>query len=58
MDRGHTVSDEVALYAIHGILHLLGYDDHDDADARRMHDRENEILTRIGIGAVYGDTSR
>lgn len=55
--RGHSVADEVALYAVHGVLHLLGYDDHDEADARRMHDCENEILTQLGVGAVYGDTS-
>ena len=33
---------------IHGILHLLGYDHHDDASARQMEDREQEILTGAG----------
>src|SRR5262245_12557795 len=26
--RGHTVDAELALYVIHGLLHLCGYDDH------------------------------
>ncbi len=37
-------SREVALYAVHGTLHLLGYDDHRPADRRRMRAREREIL--------------
>ncbi|MBN4049940.1 rRNA maturation RNase YbeY [bacterium AH-315-M10] len=34
--RGHDVSTEALLYAVHGTLHLLGYDDHDEADQARM----------------------
>lgn len=44
---------EVLLYAIHGLLHLLGYDDHDPQDAAAMHRKEDEWLTKIGIGPVY-----
>lgn len=53
--RGHSIADEVVLYVIHGLLHLLGYDDHTDDDARKMHERENELLTQLGIGPVYGE---
>ena len=35
---------ELTLYALHGILHLLGYDDRTEADRKRMRARENEIL--------------
>lgn len=35
---------EVLVYVVHGILHLLGYDDRDDAGRRRMDTRQNEIL--------------
>ena len=52
--RGHDTADELALYAVHGVLHLLGYDDHQPEDARRMHEMEDEILTSIGFGRVYG----
>jgi ssRNA-specific RNase YbeY (16S rRNA maturation enzyme) len=31
----------------------LGYDDRRKADATRMHDMEDEILSSIGFGAVY-----
>ena len=53
--RGHPVRDELLLYALHGTLHLLGYDDTDDRSARRMHRRENELLAEAGYGEVYGD---
>jgi probable rRNA maturation factor len=51
--RGHEAQHEVILYAIHGVLHLLGYDDRTAAKFRRMHAREDEILTQLGLGAVY-----
>ena len=38
---------ELALYLTHGILHLAGYDDHRPADYRRMHAREDELLSTI-----------
>jgi len=34
---------------IHGILHLLGYDHHQDADAARMERRESALLTGLGF---------
>lgn len=51
--RGHAVSSEAALYAVHGVLHLLGYDDHQLRRADKMHRMEDEILTSIGLGPVY-----
>ncbi len=44
---------ELALYVVHGILHLAGYDDHRPADFRRMHAREDELLTQLGLGPVF-----
>ena len=38
---------ELALYAIHGVLHLCGYDDQDDAGRTNMELRQNEILTQV-----------
>jgi probable rRNA maturation factor len=52
--RGHPARLEVLLYAVHGLLHLLGYDDHDPAAAAAMHAREDELLTAAGFGPVYG----
>ncbi len=44
---------ELALYLVHGILHLAGYDDDTTAAARRMHAREDELLTQFGLGPVF-----
>ena len=35
---------ELTLYALHGVLHLLGYDDQTEPDRKRMCAREAEIL--------------
>jgi len=56
--RGHDVNDELTLYAVHGTLHLLGYDDQSETDAARMHEIEDDILVSIGVGPVYGRESR
>jgi probable rRNA maturation factor len=36
---------ELDLLLVHGILHLVGYDDHDPREARLMHARAREILS-------------
>jgi len=40
----HPVDHEVALCAIHGLLHLLGYDDLTEKEKVIMHARQEEIL--------------
>jgi probable rRNA maturation factor len=40
--------DEMALMVTHGILHLLGYDHEDDAEAQVMETREKVILAAQG----------
>lgn len=42
------LSEELALYIIHGILHLLGFDDHKGRDIKRMRDREEKLLKFLG----------
>lgn len=39
-------TDELALYAIHGLLHLTGHDDITASEARRMHAAQARILKR------------
>ena len=51
--RGHSSEAELALYLTHGLLHNLGLDDADKAEAERMHDMEDEILQQAGFGVVY-----
>lgn len=53
--RGHgeTPQLELLLYTLHGVLHCLGHDDHEEPSFRAMHDAEDAILTSIGVGPVF-----
>jgi probable rRNA maturation factor len=48
-ERGHDVQAELALYVIHGLLHLCGYDDKTPAGAAAMRQRERFYLGRLGL---------
>ncbi|MBL8794446.1 MAG: rRNA maturation RNase YbeY [Planctomycetia bacterium] len=50
--RGHPVHAELALYVIHGLLHLCGYDDKTEAEARKMRAREKFHLEALGLPAI------
>jgi probable rRNA maturation factor len=52
-EHRQSVADEVLLYAVHGLLHLCGFDDRTARDFRRMHRREDLILSRLGVGPVF-----
>jgi len=41
--------------AVHGFLHLIGYDHENDADAEIMEALEAEILAQLGIPNPYAD---
>lgn len=43
-EYGHTVEEELNLLLVHGVLHLLGYDHGEDADAAVMQERERTLL--------------
>jgi len=43
----HSVKKEVAVLAIHGVLHLLGYDHMEDDEADIMEAREKAILESL-----------
>lgn len=55
-ERGHTVERELLLYALHGLLHCAGHDDHDPAAHARMHAEEDRLLMLIGVGATFGES--
>jgi probable rRNA maturation factor len=40
---------ELALYIVHGLLHLCGYDDHRVADAVAMHKQTHKYLLKLGF---------
>jgi len=51
--KGHSVQAELALYITHALLHQFGFDDSEEAQAKKMHDTEDEILQQLGFEAVY-----
>jgi len=51
--RGHSTEAELALYITHGLLHNLGFDDAAAEQARRMHEKEDELLQTHGFGIIY-----
>ncbi|QQS10356.1 MAG: rRNA maturation RNase YbeY [Phycisphaerales bacterium] len=51
--RGHAVEREVLLYIVHGVLHCLGFDDHDAEAAALMHRVEDAVLSAVGVGPVF-----
>lgn len=48
-ERGHDVQAELALYVIHGLLHLCGFDDKSEKLALKMRERERHYLTLVGL---------
>ena len=51
------VERHAAHLLVHGTLHLLGYDHHEEDQAVDMEHREVRALARLGIGDPYGDRS-
>ncbi|MFV0245621.1 MAG: rRNA maturation RNase YbeY [Qingshengfaniella sp.] len=52
-EAGKPVADHVTHLVIHGVLHLLGYDHVNDADATVMEGLETGILAKLGIASPY-----
>ncbi|HET6455065.1 MAG TPA: rRNA maturation RNase YbeY [Armatimonadota bacterium] len=46
-EQGHALENELDLLIIHGVLHLLGYDDEAEADAAEMRRHEKRILDEL-----------
>lgn len=57
-ERKMPADREVLLYAIHGMLHLLGYDDRTARSYRTMHGTEDELLTELGLGPVFAPAKK
>ena len=53
---GWTAEEELLLYLVHGLLHLVGYDDHTQPDRQRMREREHHHLSRMGLEAAYDES--
>lgn len=48
-EYGHSVKREYAFLLAHSMLHLLGYDHMETAEALTMEQKQEEILNRLGI---------
>lgn len=46
--RGVSAARELALYVVHGALHLCGYDDREPEERARMRAAEREVLSDLG----------
>ena len=49
IDYGHSFRRELTFLALHGFLHLLGYDHMNDSDATLMFGLQEQILNEFGI---------
>lgn len=48
-DYGHSEERELGFLAIHGFLHLLGYDHMEEADEKEMTEKQEAILQSFGL---------
>jgi probable rRNA maturation factor len=51
--QGKTLADHLSHLVVHGVLHLLGRDHEDDAEAEEMEAEEREILAALGVADPY-----
>jgi probable rRNA maturation factor len=52
-DEGKQFTHHLSHLAVHGFLHLMGYDHQNDSDAEAMEDLERAILARLKIPDPY-----
>ena len=57
-EQEKTFENHLSHLAVHGFLHLVGYDHEKDGDAETMEDLEREILAHLGITDPYADQDR
>lgn len=49
VDYGHSFERELGFLAVHGFLHLLGYDHMNENDEKKMFAKQDVILSSLGI---------
>jgi probable rRNA maturation factor len=54
-EEGKSLADHAAHLVVHGILHLLGQDHMNEAEAETMERIEVAALARIGVADPYRD---
>lgn len=48
-DYRHSLKRELAYLTVHGMLHLFGYDHHSEKEKNEMRQKEERVLTQLGI---------
>jgi probable rRNA maturation factor len=51
--EGKSLRDHLSHLVVHGLLHLMGYDHEEEAQALRMEERERATLAALGIADPY-----
>jgi len=54
-EQNKPLADHLQHLVAHGVLHLLGYDHEDDAEAEVMEDLERRILAGLGLPDPYAE---
>lgn len=49
MEYGHSMERELSFLAVHGMLHLLGYDHMEEAERAEMRKEEEYVMEKLGI---------
>lgn len=48
-EYGHSFERELVYLAVHGTLHLLGYDHEEEQDKLEMRNKEEEVMAKLGL---------
>ena len=48
-EYGHSFEREIIYLAVHGTLHLLGYDHEEEKDQQEMRGKEEEVMAILGL---------
>ncbi len=57
-DFGKPLATHLSHLIVHGVLHLMGYDHHDDRSAKRMQATETAALALMGMPDPYEEQER
>ncbi len=55
VEVGHNLEREIAILAIHGMLHLMGYDHNEDLETEKMREKENSLISLYDQIIARGD---